>query len=160
MTSRPYLAIAAAAALCTPGAALAASHRTTGHSSPSVNCGGSGVKSLYCIPQQSVFTFTHVAKAAHCSIEVGFTVEPKIEGLNGYAHIALQGLRGKDHSIARTARPLVAGGAYSYKFTALRAGSYQLTGWYEGDSTRLASAHRTEDFALHCGRRHGMRKSI
>jgi hypothetical protein len=151
MTLRPYLAIATAAALSVPGAAVAASHQSTGHDSASVNCGGSGVNSLYCIPQQSVFTFTRVAKAARCSIAVDFTVEPKIEGLKGRAHIALKGLSGKDRGVTHTARPLVGGGPYSYKFTALRTGSYKLTGWYEGDGTRLASAHRTKQFTLNCG---------
>jgi hypothetical protein len=150
MTLRPYLVVAAAA-LCAPAAALAASHQSTGHDSASVNCGGSGEKSLYCIPQQSVFTFTHVTKAAHCSVLVDFTVEPKIEGLKGHAHLELQGASRKDAGITRTAHPLIEGGPYSYKFTALRTGSYKLTGWYEGDGTRLASSHRAERFALHCG---------
>jgi hypothetical protein len=150
MTFRPYLVIAATVVLCAPAAALAAS-QSTGHDSSSVNCGGSGVDALYCIPQQSVFTFTRVAKAPHCSIQVDFTVEPKIEGLKGRAHITLKGTGGEDRSISRTARPLVEGGPYSHKFTKLIAGPYQLTGWYGGDATRLASAHRTKRLTLNCG---------
>jgi hypothetical protein len=150
MTLRPYLAIAATAALCAPAAAFAA-NQSAGHDSASVNCGGSGVSSLYCIPQQSVFTFARVAKVPHCSIQVGFTVEPKIEGLTGHAHITLKGTGGKARRISRTARPVVGGGPYSYRFTKLAAGAYMLTGWYEGDGTRLASTHSTKRFTLRCG---------
>jgi hypothetical protein len=150
MNLRPYLAVAAVT-LCAPATALAAGDQSTAHDSASINCGGSGEKSLYCIPQQSVFTFTHVAKGSHCSIQVGFTVEPKIEGLKGHAHLELQGASRKDAGIARTAHPLVSGGASIYKFTDLRTGPYKLTGWYEGDGTRLASSHRSTHFALHCG---------
>jgi hypothetical protein len=140
--------IAASLAVCVPASALASSHASKSASNAGVNCGGSGVNSLYCIPQQSVFTFTHVAKAAHCSIRVGFTVEPKIEGLRGHAHITLKGLSGKVHRIAR---PSVEGGPYSVTFAKLRAGAYRLTGWYEGDGTRLASTHRTLRLVLSCG---------
>jgi hypothetical protein len=151
MIRRPYLAIAATAVLCAPAAALAANHRSTGHDSASVNCGGSGVKSLYCIPQQSVFTFTSTASAPHCSLKVGFTVEPAIEGLTGHAHLALKGSSHKDRRIARTAHPLVSGGQLSYTFKKLHAGPYELTGWYEGDETRQASTHHSEHVTLHCG---------
>jgi hypothetical protein len=151
MIRRPYLAIAATAALCTPAAALAAGHRSAEHKSASVNCGGSGVKSLYCIPQQSVFTFTGTASAPHCSLKVEFTVEPKIEGLTGHAHLGLKGSSHQDRRIDRTAHPVVGGGQLSYTFSKLHAGPYELSGWYEGDETRLASTHHTEHVVLHCG---------
>jgi hypothetical protein len=153
MSRRPYLAIAVTAALCAPAAALAAGHQSSGHKSANanLNCGGNGVDALYCIPQQSVFAFTHATGAPHCALKVGFTVEPKIEGLTGHAHLALKGSSDQDRHIDRTARPLVGGGRLSYTFKQLRAGPYQLTGWYEGDETRLASAHRTERVTLHCG---------
>jgi hypothetical protein len=151
MIRRSYLAIAATAALCTPAAALAAGHQSAGHESASVNCGGSGVNSLYCIPQQSVFAFTHTASAPHCSLKVGFTVEPKIQGLKGHVHLGLKGTSHQDRSVSRVAHPLVSGGAFTYKFTNLRAGAYALSGWYEGDSTRQASTHQSEHVTLHCG---------
>jgi hypothetical protein len=148
MIRRPYLAIAAAAALCAPTAALATSE---GHKSSNVNCGGSGVKSLYCIPQQSTFAFTGTSRAPHCSLKVDFTIEPAIEGLTGHAHLGLKGTSRGDSHVARTARPLVSGGPLSYTFAKLRSGSYELSGWYAGDSTRLASTHHTTHATLHCG---------
>jgi hypothetical protein len=149
MIRRSHVAIAAAAALCVPTAALAAGPRSA-HSA-GVNCGGSGVDSLYCIPQQSVFAFTHVEKAPHCSIKVSFTVEPRIEGLTGHARIELKGADAGDRGVDRSARPLVGGGAYSLLFKKLSSGDYKLSGWYEGDGTRLASTHKSKPFGLHCG---------
>lgn len=146
-----HLAIAATAALCASPATLAAGQRFTAHDSASVDCGGSGVNSLYCIPLQSVFTFKHVGKSAHCSIQVGFMVEPKIQGLSGHAHLELKGLSRQGRNIDRTARPLVGGGPSGYRFKKLTRGSYQLTGWYEGDGTRLASTHHTKHITLLCG---------
>jgi hypothetical protein len=151
MTRRSHLVIAAAVALCASPTTLAVGRGSTIHDSASVNCGGSGVNSLYCIPQQSVFTFKHIGKAAGCSILVSFTVEPKIEGLSGHVHIGLKAIDHQRHSLERTARPLITGGSSSYRFKKLSAGNYQLSGWYEGDGTRLASTHRTKRFALHCG---------
>jgi hypothetical protein len=150
MIRRPHLVIAAAAALCVPATALAASRHSPGRASSAVNCGGGGVDALYCIPQQSVFTFTGTAKAPHCSLKVDFTIEPKIDGLTGHAHLALKGASRKDRHFAHVARPIVGGGPLSYTFTKLHTGPYTLTGWYEGDSTRLASAHLTEHVAVHC----------
>lgn len=151
MIRRTYLAIATAATLCAPAAALAATNQSTAHDSASVNCGGDGVHSLYCIPQQSVFAFTHTAKAPHCSLKVGFTVEPTIEGLKGHVHLELKGTSHKDRHIDHIARPLVGGGSFTYRFAKLRTGPYELSGWYEGDSTRLASTHHSEHVAVHCG---------
>jgi hypothetical protein len=147
MIRRSHLVIAVAAALCVPTAALAASPRDA-HSA-GVNCGGSGVDSLYCIPQQSVFAFTHVGKGPQCSIKVSFTVEPKIEGLTGHARIELKGAGA--HGVDRSAHPLVGGGLYSVLFKKLSSGEYKLSGWYEGDGTRVASTHKSKSFALHCG---------
>jgi hypothetical protein len=149
MIRRPYVVIALAAALCVPTAALASSPRSTPDSA-SVNCGGSGVDSLYCIPQQSVFAFTHVGKGARCSIQVSFTVEPTIKGLSGHANVELSGT-GAKHNVKRVVKPLVVGGGYSLQFKKLSSGDYKLSGWYEGDGTRLASAHKSKRFTLHCG---------
>jgi hypothetical protein len=158
MIRSSHIAIATAVALCASPAALCASpaalaegRGSTIHDSASVNCGGSGVNSLYCIPQQSVFTFNRVGKAAHCSIQVNFTVEPKIQGLSGHAHLELKGASRLTRGVERTARPLVGGGRYGYKFEKLSGGDYRLTGWYEGDGTRLASTHHTKHFTLRCG---------
>jgi hypothetical protein len=149
MIRRPHVVIAVAAALCcVPAAALASSPRSKSDSA-SVNCGGSGVDSLYCIPQQSVFAFTHVGKGAHCSIQANFTIEPTIKGLNGHAHVELSGT-GSKHNVKRVAHPLVGGGSYSLQFKKLSSGDYKLSGWYEGDGTRLASTHKSKRFALHC----------
>ena len=150
MTLKAYLATASVA-LCIPATALAAGHGSAGHSSTNVNCGGSGVNSLYCIPQKSVFAFAHIAKVARCSMKVGFTVEPKIKGLSGNAHITVKGVGPKNGHVTTTARPAVgAGGGLSHVFAKLLAGPYQLTGWYEGDGTRLASTHVTKRFTLKC----------
>jgi hypothetical protein len=151
MIRTSHLAIAAAAALCASPTTLAAGRRAKIHDSASVNCGGSGVSSLYCIPQQSVFAFRHIGKAAGCSIQVSFTVEPKIEGLSGHVHLGLKGVGHQNRGFARSARPLVTSGPGSYRFKKLTSGDYQLSGWYEGDGTRLASAHHTKRFLLHCG---------
>jgi hypothetical protein len=151
MIRATYILVASTAALCgaSPGA-LAASHQFAGRHSVHVNCGGSGVNSLYCIPQQSVFAFNRVGKSAQCSIQVGFTVEPRIQGLSGHAHLELKGISHEDRGVKRTARPLVGGGQYSHRFKKLRGGEYRLSGWYEGDGTRIASLHRAKRFTLHC----------
>src|SRR5690242_20318866 len=106
MTCRSYLAIAVMAAFCASPARLAAGREAPIHESASVNCGGDGVNSLYCIPQQSVFAFKHVGKSVRCSIQVGFTVEPRIQGLSGHAHLELKGVGRLDRRVDRTARPL------------------------------------------------------
>ncbi len=112
----------------------------------------SSCTSLYCVPQQSIFTFTHVAKSAKsCSVRVDFTVKPEINEASGHARLELRGVSRKDKRIDKSAQPLVSNATGSFKFTKLRAGAYKLTGWYEGDSDRLASAHSTQSFTLHCG---------
>jgi hypothetical protein len=151
MTHRPLLAIATTAALCAPAAALAAHHRSTVHASSTVNCGGSGVNSQYCIPQQSTFAFTGTSRAPHCSLKVQYTVEPDIHGLTGHAHLDLKGTGHGDRRISRVARPLVEGGPLSYTFTHVHPGPYLLSGWYEGDGTRLPSTHHSEHVTVHCG---------
>lgn len=115
-----------------------------------VNCGGSGMSALYCIPQQSVFAFARIGKAPHCSLSATFTVEPSIEGLHGYAHLTLQGLQRTDRQVARHAKPRVGGGVYTLRFSHLAPGAYRLSGWYGGDSTRLPSAHRSRRVVVRC----------
>lgn len=146
----PALAFLSAAALSAPGSVLAAGQPSSKLESTSVNCGGSGVDSLYCIPEQSVFSFDRVGRFGHCSIKARFTVEPKIKGLRGHAHLELRGTDPQNRMIDRTARPLVGGGAFSHVFEKLREGHYRIGGWYEGDGTRLASAHRSKRIMLRC----------
>jgi len=111
-------------------------------------CGGAS----YCIPRQSTFAFTSIARSAHrCSAQVDFTVDPQLAGASGYAHLELRGTSRRDRRIDRTARTLVSGGSAGYRFTKLVKGPYQLSGWYEGDSARTASAHVSKRFTLRCG---------
>jgi hypothetical protein len=146
-----HLALATLAALCISTVTLTGARGLPFNDSASVNCGGSGVSSLYCIPQQSVFAFKHVSKASGCSIQVSFTVEPKIQGLSGHAHLELKGVSRQNRNVDRATRPLVTGGPSNYRFKRLSGGAYQLSGWYEGDGTRLPSAHHAKRFTLHCG---------
>lgn len=115
-----------------------------------VNCGGSGMSALYCIPQQSVFAFARISKAPRCSLSATFTVEPSIEGLHGRAHLTLRGLDRGNSNIKRRAKPRVSGGAYTLRFSHLTPGVYRLSGWYGGDGTRLASAHRSRRVVVRC----------
>jgi lipopolysaccharide/colanic/teichoic acid biosynthesis glycosyltransferase len=101
---------------------------------------------LYCVPQQSIFTFTRVAKTPKtCSVQVGFTVNEA----GGYVHLELRGVSRSDKHINRSARPHVSNATGSYRFTKLRAGAYKLTGWYEGGGS--TSTHATKSFTLRCG---------
>jgi lipopolysaccharide/colanic/teichoic acid biosynthesis glycosyltransferase len=105
---------------------------------------------LYCVPQQSIFTFTRIAKSPKtCSVQVSFTVKPAINEASGYAHLELRGAGRSDKHVDKTARPLVSNATGSYKFTKLRAGAYKLTGWYEGAGS--TSAHGTKSLTLRCG---------
>jgi lipopolysaccharide/colanic/teichoic acid biosynthesis glycosyltransferase len=112
----------------------------------------SSCTSLYCVPQQSIFTFTRVAESPKtCSVQVSFTVKPAIKEASGYAHLELRGASRSDKHVDKTARRLVSNATGSYKFTKLRAGAYKLTGWYEGTNSSVASTHGTKSFTLRCG---------
>jgi hypothetical protein len=148
MNRRTASTLATAVALCAPACALAAGNPQAHAASES--CGATN--SLYCIPAQSTFAFAHLKKVPkHCSIEVGFAVEPEVKGASGHASLQLLGVSRHDKSIDRSAHPAVGTGPVKYEFTQLRTGSYKLVGWYEGDSARSASTHVTKRFALHCG---------
>jgi hypothetical protein len=153
------LALFIALLACIPAAALARGG-TSGDALTSrieINCGGSGMNALYCIPQQSVFAFARIGQAPHCALTASFTVEPTIEGLHGYAHLTLRGLQRTDRRIARHAKPRVSGGFYTLRFSRLAPGAYRLSGWYGGDSTRLASAHRSMRVVVRCAGTSSMR---
>jgi hypothetical protein len=147
--ARCVVVLLAALLIYAPRAALALGDGPVLEAQVNVNCGGSGISSLYCIPQQSVFAFTRVSQSPRCSLAVAFTVEPQIEGLHGRAHLLLRELSGSGH-IWRDARPRVSGGAYTVRFLRLDSGAYALSGWYGGDGTRLPSAHRTRRVTLSC----------
>jgi hypothetical protein len=135
---RAGLVSALAVALLVPTAAVARKHQGSGGG---VNCGGSGLTSLYCIPLRSVFQFTAPRVEQPCTLLVGYTLEPKVKGLRGRVRLTLQGTGPSDRSIDRVRKPLVSGGRLHYRFRSLVPGSYQLTGWYTGDSTRIPSRH-------------------
>jgi hypothetical protein len=150
MNRRTSVALVGVLALCAPACALASNH-TPGHAATSASCNDTAP--LYCIPKQSTFAFTGLKKsAARCSIEVDFAVEPEVSGASGHASLQLLGVSRHDKSVHRSAHPAVVGAhAAKYAFARLRPGTYKLTGWYEGDSTRAASTHVSKLLALRCG---------
>ena len=120
------------------------------------NAGAASARSsctgLYCVPQQSIFTFTHIAKSSKsCSVQVDFTVKPEITEASGHAHLQLRGTSRHDKSIDRSADQLVSNATGTYRFTKLHAGTYKLTGWYVGASSSVTSAHGTQSLTLRCG---------
>jgi hypothetical protein len=152
MNRRTSSALVAALALSAPAAALASNHPRAHAASESC-----GTSTLYCVLKPSTFAFTHVKKIRKpCSIEVRFTVEPEAEA-SGHASLQLKGVSGRDKSVAQSAHPIVHGSDLAVRFkplvrfSHLRTGSYKLTGFYEGDSARAASAHVTKSLSVHCG---------
>jgi hypothetical protein len=142
--ARPAAASAFAAALIAPGAAA---HGVT-HSA--VNCGGTGVTSGYCIPEQSVLSFGSVKRGAKCSIAVSVVVKPTlVSGPRGHARIEVRGSGRKAKTLASTPQ-ISTGGLASATFRSLKKGTYTITSWYEGDAVRQASSHQQRTFKLSC----------
>jgi hypothetical protein len=145
------LALGAATA---PGAWAASTHHRKHSAAPQpvLNCGGAGVTAAYCIPQQSVFSFAAVQTGRACTLSVGVRVLPVLEqGPRGRVDLVLRGDGRTDRSLRRSASPKIArDGRVSVVFRSLRPGRYRITGWYAGDSVRVASTHVSRGVVLAC----------
>jgi hypothetical protein len=143
--ARPVAVALSAAALLAPAATAHGLTRSA------FSCGGTGVTSGYCIPQQSVFSFAKVKPGSGCSIAVSVVVRPTlISGPRGRVRIELRRSGAARAKLLASTPRITTGGLAGVVFRSLRSGTYTLTGWYEGDAVRVASSHAHRTFKLSC----------